>query len=259
MTFTGGDIVRIGIILYVLTWVGFVCVLHVYSNRKAANVHKVAKWYFITVATRHWGWLPALFVSLFLCWILPDIYIITQDIDRKKADIEEDNRRWKWYQDTTYTIKETFYVDKYYVPFYFHGNKCAPFNSYLINKSDSILAVYSTDLFNGQFTKVSSVAEFEIIPPGYFQKFDRHIHNNFDSPKESSFSYIPDDRKNKSTTELTITLMSDAIYETRRIQDKINDRNEMMYGIDSLGISLTAREYVLKQLKKSQDVKQGTH
>lgn len=259
MTFTGGDIVRISITLYVLTWAGFVCFLNLYSGRKNTNVHKVAKWYFITVATRHWGWLPALFMSLLLFWTLPDIYVVTQDVERKKADIEEDNRRWKWYQDTTYTLKETFYVDKYYVPFSFHGNKCAPFNSYLINESDSILVIYSTNLFNGQFTKVSSIAEFEIIPPGHFQKFDRHIHNQFDSPNESSFSYIPEDRKNKSTTELTITLMSDAIYETRRIQDKINDRNEMMYGIDSLGISLTAREFLLKQLKKSQDAKQGTH
>lgn len=212
------------------------------------------------MATRWFGWLIGLVVSLLLFWILPDVYVVTQDPERLKNEIAEDNRKWKW-RDTIYTVKQTFYVDKYYVPFRYHGKPCNIGSSYLINETDSTLALYSTSLFNGQFTKVSDVNEFEIIPPGQFQRFDRYIHNEFDSPEES-FSYIPKDRKNQSKTEWTLTLMSEALKDTEAIRNKIKERNKAIYGWDekdSLGIPIKAREFVLKQLRESKDVKQGTH
>lgn len=260
MTFTGLDIVRFGIFIYVATWFVFFCYVNIYSGKKSQNVHKVAMWSSITVATRWFGWLLSIVVSLLLFWILPDVYVITQDPLRKKAEIVDDNRRWKC-RDTTYTLKETFYVDKYYVPFQYNGHRCNIFGSYLINESDSMLVVYSTSLFNGQFTKVYDVSEFEIIPPGQFQRFDRYIHNEFDSPEES-FSYIPKDRKNQSKTEWTLTLMSEALHDTEVIRNKIKERNKAIYGWDekdSLGIPIKAREFVLKQLRESKNVEQESH
>lgn len=258
LAFSGLDIIRFGIFVYVATWLGFFCYVNIYSRRKNQNVHKVARCYSITVAIRYCGWLGGLIASLILIWILPDVYVITQNPDRKRAEIEEDNKTWHW-RDTTYTTKETFYVDRYYVPFLYRGRRCNAFNSYLINESDSTLVLYSTNLFNGMFTGVSDVSEFEIIPPNHFQEFDRFIDNKFDSPSESSFSYTPKERKNKSTTEVSITLMSDAIYETEEIRERIRHHNEIIFGRDSLGNPLTPRELVLRQLKKQQDVKQGTH
>lgn len=260
MTLTGLDIVRFGIFLYVALWFVFFCYVNIYSGRKDQNVHKVAKWSSITVVTRWFGWFLSLVVSLLLFWILPEVYVVTQDPARTEAEIAEDNRRWKW-RDTTYTLKETFHVDKYYLPFRYHGRPCDIGGSYLINESDSTLALYSTSLFNGMFTNVSDVNEFEIIPPGHFQRFDRYIHNEFDSPRES-FPYNSKKRKNQSETEWTITLMSDALHDTEVIRNKIKGRNEVIYGWDkkdSLGIPIKAKEFVRKQLRESQDVKQGTH
>ena len=261
MAFTGLDIVRFGIFVYVATWLVFFCHVNIYSRKKNQNVHKVAMWSSITVVTRWFGWLIGLVVSLLLIWILPDVYVVTQDPVRKKAEITEDMRRWDWLRNTSYTVKETFYVDKYYVLFRYHGKPCNIGGSYLINESDSTIALYSTSLFNGRFTTVSDVNEFEIIPPGHIQRFDRYIHNKFDSPEES-FSYIPKDRKNQSKTECTLTLMSEALHDTEVIRNKIKERNKAIYSWDekdSLGIPIKAREFVLKQLRESKDVKQGTH
>lgn len=217
-------------------------------------------WSSIALATRWFGWLIGLVVSLLLFWILPDVYVVSQNQERLKNEIVEDNREWKW-RDTIYTVKQTFYVDKYYVPFRYHGNPCNIGSSYLINETDSTLALYSTSLFNGQFTKVSEVSEFEIIPPGQFQRFDRYIHNEFDSPEES-FSFIPKDRKNQSKTEWSLTLRSEALKDTEVIRNKIKERNKAIYGWDekdSLGIPIKAREFVLKQLRESKNVEQESH
>lgn len=169
MAFTGLDIVRFGIFVYVATWLVFFFRVNIYSRKKNQNVHKVAMWSSIALATRWFGWLIGLVVSLLLFWILPDVYVVSQNQERLKNEIVEDNREWKW-RDTIYTVKQTFYVDKYYVPFRYHGNPCNIGSSYLINETDSTLALYSTSLFNGQFTKVSEVSEFEIIPPQYCPK-----------------------------------------------------------------------------------------
>lgn len=259
IAFKGIDLVRFGIILYVVVWLAFFCYVNIYSRRKNQNVHKVAMWSSITVATRWLGWLPGLCVSLLLFFVLPDVHVVTQNFQRKKAEMEES--RWSWNSKPTYTIKETFYVDKYYVPFRYHGNSCKAFGSYLFNETDSTLVVYSTALFNGMFTRVSNVDEFEEILPGQFLSYN-HVDNEFDSPVESSLTYIPESRKNKSVTELTLTLKSDAFYDTERIRMKIRERNAMIYGWDekdSLGIPIKEREFVLKQLRESKDVKQGTH
>lgn len=255
LAFTSLDIVRFGIFVYVAVWLVFFCYVNIYSRKKNQNVHKVAMWSSITLATRWFGWLISLVVSLLLFWILPDVCVVTQDPVRKRAEIKENMKRWDWLKNTTYPIKETFYLDKYYVPFRYHGKPCNIAESYLINESDSTLALYSTSLFNGQFTKVSDVNEFEIIPPGHFQRLDRYIHNEFDSPEET-FSYIPKDRKNQSITEWTITLMSEALHDTEVIRNKIKERDKAIYGWDekdSLGIPIKARELVLKQLREKQN------
>lgn len=255
IAFTGADLVRFGMIIYVAIWFVFLCYLHIYSRKKSPNVHKIAMWYTITVATRHWGWIIGIVVGLLLCWILPDVYVVTQDPERKEAEIKENMEKWEWYTNTTYTPKETFYVDKYYVPFIYHTRYYKPFSSYLLNETDSTLAIYTTELFNGLFTKVSDVEDFEMIVPGHFQKFDRYIHNEFNAPKES-YGTVPKDRKNKSKTELTITLMSEAIHDTEIIREKIETGNIMMFGWDekdSLVIPVNARNTVLKQLKLLQD------
>lgn len=238
ITFTGTDLVKFGIILYVVTWLGFVCYLNIYSNRKKINVHKVAMWYFITVGTRHWGWIAGLLVAGLLTWILPDIQIISQDSGRIRREKREYANKWS-FADTTFTVKETFFIDRYYVPFIYNGRSCKAFTKYLLNDTDSTLVLYSTKFFNGQFTGVAEITEFEVIPSGYFQVFDSHIKNKFEAPIESSFSYISEDRKNKSTTELTISLMRDAIYDTERIREKIRERNEMIHGWDEKDSCLT--------------------
>ena len=264
ITFTAADLIRFGIIIYVVAWFGLVCFLSIYSNRKSQNVHKVAMWCSIIPAIRHWGWIVGLAVSLLLLWILPDVYVVTQNPDRIKKEKKKYASRYGWtYADTTFTVKETFFVDHYYVPFAYREKRCNAFNSYLLNETDSILVLYSTVFFNGQFTGVSAINEFKIIQPGSFQIFDEYIHNMFDTPMESNF-YIPKDRKNKRTTELTITLMSDAFYDTERIRKRINDRNYLMDACceeddDEKEISIKVRELLLKKTKELQDVKQGTH
>lgn len=109
---------------------------------------------------------------------------------------------------------------------------------------------------------MSEIAEFELIPSGYFEPFDRYISNRFTTPSESSFGYIPQDRKNQSTTELTISLMRDAAYDTERIRERIKDRNYLMdvwMEGDSLNFIKEAVEIELKRLRRLQDAKQGTN
>ncbi len=69
--------------------------------------------------------------------------------------------------------------------------------------------------------------------------FFSHIKNKFEAPIESSFSYISEDRKNKSTTELTKSLMRDPINDTKRLREKIGERNEMIHGWDEKDSCLT--------------------
>lgn len=261
ITFTGRDLYRFGVILYVVAWVVFTCYLNIYSRRKNQNVHKVAKWYFITVFTRHWGWIAGLVVGLVLTWILPDIYVISQNPERIRKEKQEYANKWS-FADTTFTIKETFFIDRYYVPFTYKEKSCAAFTRYLLNETDSTLVLYSTNFFNGQFSKVSDITEFEIIPSGYFQPFDRYITNRFSTPSESSFSYIPKDRKDKSTTELTISLMRDAVYDTERIRERMKDRNYLMDAWmegDSVNFKKKAIEIELNRLERLQNAKQGAH
>lgn len=260
-TFTGSDLVSFGIILYVVTWLGLMCYLHIYSNKRKPNVHRVAMRYSITVATRHWGWFVGLVIAGLLTWILPDVNVISQDPERIRKVKQEYASKWS-FADTTFTVKETFFMDRYYVPFTYKGKSCAAFTKYLLNDTDSTLALYSTNFFNGQFTKVSEISEFEFIPSGYFQSFDRYISNKFSTPSESSFSYIPKDRKNQSTTELTISLIRDAAYDTERIRERIKDRNYLMdvwMEGDSLNFKKQAVEIEMKRLRRLQDAKQRTH
>lgn len=258
ITFSGADLVRFGIIMYVGLWLCLVIYLHLYARRRS-NVHKIAFIRFITIAWRHWGWIVGMIIGAILSWVLPDISVVSQNPERKRIELAERYEKWH-YGDMTFTEKESFYVDKYYVPFAYNGRKCNAFGSYLLNSTDSTLAFYITGLFNGQFSKVSNADDIEIIPPGYFRNFEGYIHNEFDMPRESNLTYIPKDRKDKATTELTITFVNDALYETEKIRETILRRNRMIIGVeekDSLGIPFKARELVLKQLKEMQDAKQG--
>lgn len=263
ITFSGSDLVRFGIILYVVSWLGLICCLNIYSYKRKPNVHRVAMLYFATVATRHWGWIVGLFIALILTWILPDIHVISQNIERIRKEKQEYASKWS-FADTTYTVKETFFIDRYYVPFTYKGKSCTAFTTYLLNDTDSTLALYSTNFFNGQFTKVSEISEFELIPSGYFQPFDRYISNRFTIPRESSFGYIPKERKNQSTTELTISLMRDAAYDTERIRERIKGINYLMnvwLEGDSLNFGKQAVEIELKRLRRLRlrDAKQETN
>lgn len=261
ITFTGSDLVRFGIILYVVAWLGLVCYLNIYSNKKGINVHRVAMWYSITVATRHWGWFVGFVIAGLLTWILPDVNVISQNPERIRKEKREYASKWS-FADTTFTVKETFFMDRYYVPFTYKGKSCAAFTTYLLNDTDSTLALYSTNFFNGQFTKVSEISEFELIPSGYFQPFDRYISNKFSTTSESRFGYIPKERKNQNSTELTISLVRDAAYDTERIRERIKDRNYLMNACmegDSLNFIKQAVEIELKRLRRLQDAKQRSN
>lgn len=273
IVFTGMDLFKFGMILYVLTWVGFVCYLNIYSRRKTQNVHKVAMWYFITVATRHWGWCAALVVGFMLTLVLPDVYVVTQDTERKIAEIEAQKKKWSWYSDTTYTAKGTFYADRYFVPFSYKGRRYAAFGKYLLNESGSVIALYTTHFFNGRFTRVSDVEV--IIPPGNYCKLGTGIDNKFESPVETSLIYVPEKKKNKHETQLTVTLLPEAILDIERIRRKIRKidemimesarikkRDEMIYHWimkDSLIGPNFQRVALPKELKISEDAEQGAH
>lgn len=246
MVLSGLDILRTGIGAYVALWLVCACYTAI-CLRKKPNVHKYEKWSFYSVGFRWCGWVFGFFVAILLSWILPKVNVVTQKIERKEKVISEYTQEG-WKEVTKVTSQETFHVNTYYVPFSYHGHRCDATFTYLINETDSTLALYSTEIYNGLFESVSNKDGLEIIAPQSFQKYHRNIDNAFVAPTES-FSYIPQERKDKKV-ELTITLLSQALRDIERISNKIEERNILLQEAAKRAADSIIREFPRKQLSE---------
>lgn len=266
MIFSGSDVVRIGIGVYVALW--FICSGYIaVCLKKNPNVHKYEKWSLYSSVLRCFGWILGLGISILLYCILPDVYVVTQKIELKEKVTTEYTQ--EGCQVVTKVIpEETFHVDTYYVPFSYNGHPCSAFSTYLSNETDSTLALYYTSFFNGQYVGVSNIDNIEIINPQCFTKHDGFIHNKFDAPEETLSIPVPRERKG-AKSQLTITLLSQARRDIERIGNKIEDGNELIQrallktlkekyrGIDFTIDSLTPiDEY---KTNESQYDQKGTH
>lgn len=237
VAFTPKGLIRSVIVLYLAVWAGVALWRYLYCRRRNQNVHKAALLDKVTVATGLWGWVVGLFAGLFLTWLLPEVYVVTRN-DREFG----------------------FDVNRLYVPFSYGGHAFGPAGRYVVNRSDETLALYTTTFYNGMYTSVSDTSQFRAIGPRGVLKTDRFIDHKFSEPRESSLTYVSDARKMKSTTELTLTTMSQALHQTQMIREKIRERNKMTMGWEKnggYGGRFRDSKIIKEQLKRQRDAVKG--
>lgn len=224
MTFSAGLFYQISLLIYVGVWAYFQFRPYMLLRKKVRpSVYEIERFDGISRGIRLYGWFLILLLPIPCLWLFPEVRIVTQDASRAKAEL------YGWYYGDM-TPRKTFFVDRYYVPFYYKGNFCAPGQKYLSNETDSTLVLYPTYFYNGLFKETVSTKQFRTINPNSFRQWDEYIDNKFDEPRQH-WEYVPEEHKNKYAIEWTIDTRSGAIVGLNKVQNEINKRNELMKGI----------------------------
>ena len=225
MTFSAVVFYQISIIIYVGIWAYFKYRPYMLLRKNTRpSVYKIEELNTISSLVRRLGWFIVLFLPIPCTFLFPEVQIITQDYDRAKAE------SYHWYNESI-PIRKTFFIDRYYVPFYYNGNHCKPGENYLSNETDSTLVLYLTHFYNGQFTKRTSKTPIKTIKPNSLILWNENIDNRFDEPNEYSYFYVPEKHKNKSAIEWTIDTKSGAVLGMKKVANEIKRRQELIKGI----------------------------
>lgn len=204
MTFSAFDFLRAGIILNVGIWAYWR-----YKSRKTAkwNVYKATDYDTRSTFAMSIGWIFVLVIWVVGIIIFPEVYVVMQ------SELTEDCAPYS----ERAVAHQTFSVKRVYVPFYYRGHRCAPFNDYISNESDSTLVLYRTEFFNGAYVNVASVDDFQDVSPHSFMKWNEGIANRFEKPYGTWYGYIPDRKKNCWTHSWTLDTREDAIRNSESI------------------------------------------
>lgn len=220
MTFNTGIFHQISLVIYVGIWAYFKYRTYILLRKKIRpSVYKIEKLNIISSIVRLYGWIIALVLPVPCMFLFPEVRIITQDSVRAKKEF------FSWpYSDLT--PRKTFFIDRYYVPFFYKGNFCIPGKKYLSNETDSTLVLYPTCFYNGLFTENTSTKQIKSIKAYSFIQWDEYIDNKFDEPNQY-WGYVPKKHKNKSVIEWTIDTKSGAAMGLKEVENEI----ELMKGI----------------------------
>lgn len=174
------------------------------------------------------GWVGALLIALGGILIFPEVYIVSQDNPTYTDDPFKESLM----------VRESFNVERKYVPFYYNGNGCAPFNKYISNETDSTLVLYLTQLFNGAYTHVSSSEYFEEVHAHTLKEWNNGLYNSwFKKPYGTWHGYVPDGKRNKKSDIWTLDLREFAERDCRDIWHEIRRHNTICYQPDSITIN----------------------
>lgn len=150
--------------------------------------------------------------------MFPEVRIVTQDSVRAKTELSG----W-YYSDMTMTPRKAFFVDRYYVPFYYNGTFCKPGKKYLSNETDSTLVLYPTYFYNELFTETTSPQQIRSIKAHSFRQWGEYIDNEFDEPNQH-WGYVPEKHKNKFAIEWTIDTKSGAAMGIKKVENEIKKK-----------------------------------
>lgn len=189
-TLDSGDLLRAGIIVYVCIWLYWRIREWKVNIQPNADVFRVAEYEKRSNLAKSLCWIVALLIALAGIICLPEVYVITQDKDI-------DSKQFFSYENP---FRKPFDVKRVYVPFYYKGNTCSPFDIYISNETDSSLVFYNTQLFNGAYTQVSSY--FEEFPAHNVMKWKNssHYFSWFERPYGTWHGYVPEDKRTKNQT-----------------------------------------------------------
>ena len=214
MTFNIGIFYQISLIIYVGVWAYFKYRSYkLLRKNMRPSVYEIEKLDGISSLVRRYGWLIVLFLPIPCIFLFPEVRIITQDSVRAKTEL------YGWYY-SDMTPRKTFFVDRYYVPFYYNGTFCKPGKKYLSNETDSTLVLYPTYFCNGFFTKTTSTKQIKSINAHAFRQWDEYIDNKFDEPNQY-WGSVPEKHKNKSAIEWTIDTKSGAAMGIKKVENEI--------------------------------------
>ncbi|GAB6865791.1 hypothetical protein JCM10556A_24680 [Bacteroides acidifaciens] len=218
MVFGVGVFYQIGLLIYVGLWAYFKYRPYRLLRKEVRlSVYEVEKLNEHSRLVRNWGWLMIYFLPCPFMFLFPEVCVVTQDVNRAKKE-------WVYPE---LPDRKTFFVDHYYVPFYYKGNFCAIGREYLSNETDSLLILYPTLFFNGAFAQ--SVPEKQITVRAHsFQIWNENIDNRFQVPMQYSWKYVPEKHKNQAVTEWTIDTQSGAAIGIDKIEKEIDKRKEVM-------------------------------
>lgn len=224
MTFNAGIFYQISLIIYVGVWAYFKYRPYkLLRKNMRPSLYEIEKLDEISSLVRRYGWLIVFFLPIPCVFLFPEVRIITQDPVRAKTELYG-----RYYSDMT--PRKTFFVDRYYVPFYYNGTFCKPGKKYLSNETDSTLVLYPTYFYNGLFMETISTKQIKSISAHSFRQWDESIDNKFDEPIQY-WRYVPEKHKNKSAIEWTIDTKSGAAMGIKKVENEIEKRYELMNGI----------------------------
>lgn len=224
MTFNAGIFYQISLIIYVGVWAYFKYRPYkLLRKNMRPSLYEIEKLDEISSLVRRYGWLIVFFLPIPCVFLFPEVRIITQDPVRAKTELYG-----CYYSDMT--PRKTFFVDRYYVPFYYNGTFCKPGKKYLSNETDSTLVLYPTYFYNGLFMETISTKQIKSISAHSFRQWDESIDNKFDEPIQY-WGYVPEEHKNKSAIEWTIDTKSGAAMGIKKVENEIEKRYELMNGI----------------------------
>ena len=217
MTFKAGFFFKIGLLIYVGVWAYFKFRPYMLLRKNAhPSVYEIERLDTISRVVRRSGWLGVFLLAIPFLWLFPEVVIVTQDAGRARAE-----HYGRYYGDMT--PRETFFVDRYYVPFCYKGKFCVPGGKYLSNETDSVLVLYPTYFYNGLFTKATK--EFRTINSHSFVQWYVYVDNKFDEPHE----HWSEKHEEKDAIEWTLDTESGAIIGQNKVRNEIKKRNELIH------------------------------
>ncbi len=202
ITFSSGDFLRFGIIIYVAIWLLMIWRRHRrYGRHERFDVVEYEKMTERIKLFRQSGWLLAPVIAVIGVCVTPQLLIVT-------------GSEWK---------DEKFEVRRVYVPFYYDGHVCPlTRHQYLHNRSDFDLGLYWVSFYDGKFKEAASADEIAKIEPGKFTYIDRYLTSWFSPPYEPIS--VSDSERFSNKTKWYLDSISAAVYNIQSVRFAIKRR-----------------------------------
>lgn len=221
-----------GIAVYVGLWAYMRFKEWWWSRRSRVNAFQIYKYEERSLLVKSFGWVFILIIGCGGVWIFPEVYIVTQG----HVAIPEDG------YEHPYLVRGSFDVERGFVPFFYKGQGCVPFCSYISNETDSALVLYKTELFNGAYIAASTPRLFKTVPARSLIDWnDPHYQSWFRKPEESRHGYVPKGQRNKRTVTWTLDLRECAEKDCEEIENIIRHGKNSYKWPDSITVNAKYR------------------
>ena len=228
MLLTGKSIFVICFVIYIGVWVLLVLRYYLYTRRpvEQIDVNRLRQLHRKPMLHRYLGWIWVLPLGIFMKSLFPNVEIVRYEPEPISLSIWDD-KETEDFERGLFGNENDYFIESYYVPFFYRGQFCRPFNSYVFNETDSLMAIYQAKtndgyLYSSDNPPEFTPPEFTLVKPAEMIMIPHRkssFYFKFESPWDGDVI----------KGELAINLYGKALWDTEYSQKVREERREQLY------------------------------